>query len=113
MRWFCSNPGCKTLVGRAGRCSRCRSDSATQRMKWRENREASTFYASRAWRRLREYQITREPLCRHCMQQGRTTAGKQVDHIIPRKRAPELELDMDNVQTLCASCHCKKTMAGE
>ena len=33
-----------------------------------------------------------------------------VDHILPRSVYPELELDINNLQTLCPNCNAKKTL---
>ena len=34
----------------------------------------------------------------------------QVDHIIPRRIAPEKYLDLGNLQSLCPNCHMRKTL---
>jgi 5-methylcytosine-specific restriction protein A len=47
------------------------------------------------------------PLCRTCLEQGRTTEATEVDHIIPlHKGGPESD---DNRQALCVACHKAKT----
>jgi 5-methylcytosine-specific restriction endonuclease McrA len=61
------------------------------------------------WERLRDYHRAREPLCRHCAQRGKVVPMKHVDHIIDIIDAPELRLQDDNLQSLCASCHSRKT----
>lgn len=33
----------------------------------------------------------------------------EIDHILPRKKFPELKLDINNIQTLCEECHKLKT----
>ncbi len=38
-----------------------------------------------------------------------TTRGLEVDHIRPVRTHPELAYDMANLQTLCGSCHSRKT----
>jgi 5-methylcytosine-specific restriction endonuclease McrA len=32
-----------------------------------------------------------------------------VDHILPRSKFPELELDIDNLQVLCEECNLAKS----
>jgi 5-methylcytosine-specific restriction endonuclease McrA len=52
-----------------------------------------------------------EPLCRHCLREGRVTASVLVDHIIPLSQRPDLRLDRTNLQALCSRCHSLKTQA--
>ena len=63
------------------------------------------------WRRLRRQHLAREPLCRHCLAKGRLTEAQHVDHVTPVKDAPDRRLDASNLQSLCRSCHSKKTAA--
>ena len=63
------------------------------------------------WRALSKQVRMEEPLCRHCLRDGRVTAATLVDHIVPLSLSPELRLDRGNLQALCASCHARKTQA--
>ena len=72
-------------------------------------RHANTeFYRSTAWRKLRAEQLRRQPLCECCLAQGRHTPARVVDHIRPVNLggAP---LDLENLQSLCAVCHNRKS----
>lgn len=72
-------------------------------------RHANTeFYRSTAWRKLRAEQLRRQPLCECCLAQGRYTPARVVDHIRPVNLggAP---LDLENLQSLCAVCHNRKS----
>jgi 5-methylcytosine-specific restriction endonuclease McrA len=40
-----------------------------------------------------------------CAEQLRTTPARVVDHIVPHKGDPALLYDMDNLQSLCFTCH--------
>jgi 5-methylcytosine-specific restriction protein A len=68
------------------------------------------FYSLAAWRRLRRMQLAAEPWCRHCMARGTFAPATQVDHIIDRRVRPDLALDAANLQSLCATCHSRKTI---
>lgn len=68
------------------------------------------MYDTARWKQMRNAHIRDEPLCRECKKQGRITAGREVDHIIPHENKPELMWDAHNLQTLCRSCHSAKTM---
>lgn len=71
--------------------------------------ENGKFYRSRKWRKVRAEWIKIEPLCVHCLEEGKHTPGDVVDHVIPISVDPTLSLDGDNLQTLCAKCHSVKT----
>lgn len=51
--------------------------------------------------------LRREPLCRECWVHGRVTEATQVDHIVPLAEGGTN--DPDNLQSLCHSCHSRKT----
>lgn len=62
------------------------------------------FDRSPRWPALRRAHLAREPRCRVCD----TAKAPEVHHVLPVHRAPELELDPDNLITLCGGaggCH--------
>lgn len=64
----------------------------------------------RDWTELRERKITQDPLCEHCKKGGRVEPAAEVDHIIPFEgKEDPLRLDWDNLQSLCRTCHKRKT----
>jgi 5-methylcytosine-specific restriction protein A len=100
---LCVEPGCNVLVANGARCPKHKGRKS-------KNRSGDPFYSSRPWRSLRRERLRIEPLCRQCKADGRVRAAEVVDHIEPRSRRPDLELEMDNTQSLCPSCHNRKTM---
>lgn len=66
------------------------------------------FYETRAWRELRLQILQRDGwVCRYCG--GRAPiVPLHVDHIKPRSRFPELELEAMNLQVLCEDCNIGK-----
>ena len=68
----------------------------------------SSFYQSKQWRMLRRYYIKANPLCEWCNRKGKTTAGNCVDHLKPISLGGS-KVDESNLQTLCNSCHAKKS----
>ena len=71
--------------------------------------EAKRFYASPEWQHLRQKIInSHKNICKNC---GKTITEKNditIDHILPRSKFPENELEMSNMQILCRSCNSSK-----
>lgn len=70
------------------------------------------FYNSREWRELR-FDVLKQMreehgkvFCQLCFAEN---TQMHVDHIKPRSKYPELELDKSNLQVLCASCNFGKS----
>src|SRR4051812_36653407 len=67
------------------------------------------FYWTPEWRKLRREVIARYG--RVCMCCGVITKGRNthVDHIQPRSKRRDLELDFSNLQLLCKNCNDSKS----
>ncbi len=61
------------------------------------------------WRTARENWLKLHPLCVHCKGVGILTAATEVDHVRAHGGDMALFWDKDNWQSLCKSCHSKKT----
>lgn len=68
------------------------------------------FYQSDQWRKLRAVKLSNDPLCQHCEKRGYFVEANEVDHITPIADDKTLILDYDNLQSLCKSCHSRKTI---
>lgn len=79
-------------------------------------KERDPFYGTAKWLRAREQALDRDcGLCVWCRDAGRYRRDRYgrrvpvpatlVHHNIPRSKAPELELTLDNLVSLCSSCH--------
>jgi len=68
----------------------------------------SSFYQSKQWRMTRNHYIKSNPLCEQCSRDNKTTGGHCVDHIKPVTKGGA-KFDESNLQTLCNSCHAKKS----
>lgn len=96
-----------------------------RRRPWQPKREAQQgrkertgFYHTPPWRSLRNSFIAANPLCAECNRNNRITRGTMVDHIRPINRAEPYNthsgqyphpLERENLQTLCDSCHARKS----
>jgi 5-methylcytosine-specific restriction protein A len=81
------------------------SERATQR--WADHHarvDYSWIWRDARWRKIRAAQLRDQPTCQKCGAPGTT-----VDHVIPHRGEEALAFDRGNVQTLCGSCHARKT----
>lgn len=85
--------------------NRTDSDKAYNQKRNRENKEYVSFYKTTAWRHTRAQVLTRDyATCVRCGLEGNI-----VDHIVPSEDDWEDRLNVDNLETLCQSCHNLKT----
>jgi len=77
--------------------------------RWRRQEAAASFYDTAAWQNLR-YRVLRTQggCCQCCGVRGNGANPLQVDHIKPRSKYPELELEIENLQVLCRDCNLGK-----
>lgn len=68
----------------------------------------SKFYNSRKWRNVRANYLIKNPLCVYCEANDLTTPANVVDHIVPMVKGGDA-LCKSNLQSLCKSCHDKKS----
>lgn len=84
----------------------------------RSSKRADPFYLSEEWKALRLKCLRRDGYrcteCR-CMCAGkkRGQPSPHVDHIKTRREHPELAMRLDNLRTLCPSCHSRRTRADQ
>ena len=75
---------------------------------------AGNFYQTGAWRAVRYESLLRSGgHCECCKNRARPDAPLHVDHIKPRSKYPQLELDKNNLQALCADCNLGKSNTDE
>ena len=104
----CTYPGCHTLV-ESGQ-SRCPTHTIAVRAQYDARRGTSTERGYNArWRRLRQWFLNSHPLCAECNRNGILTAASVVDHIMPHRGDMALLYDQANLQSLCTTCHNRKT----
>ena len=81
----------------------------------RYEKTTDPFYKSKPWRNVRRMALERDLyFCVECMEAYRRGEIRKpkyavmVHHIKPRDKYPELELDLNNLQSLCDAHHNKK-----
>ena len=65
------------------------------------------FYKTREWRDVRYKALVK--FGKKCQACGETSGYIHVDHILPRSKHPERELDIENLQVLCEACNIGKS----
>lgn len=64
------------------------------------------FYVTAAWKQLRRERLAKDNyLCQRCLKRKRIVPATTVHHIKPVKDYPELALVIDNLISLCNTCH--------
>lgn len=103
----CRHPGCCALVT-DGYCAAHRPKIGERSA---EAREWHRLYSTDLWiKRLRPEQLLREPWCRECAKLGLCVRATDVDHIVDHKGDMVLFSDPSNLESLCHSCHSRKTL---
>lgn len=100
----CSKVGCVNLTK-----ERYCDDHKQLTYNYDNNRSSSAKRGYGAkWRRARAYYLSQHPLCVWC---GKIALV--VDHITPHKGDMSLFWDINNWQSLCTSCHGRKTVLND
>lgn len=95
-------------------CSRLKNERRVEREYTSRFPTSQAFYNSQSWRDIRYIALKNSNGC--CDLCGaRATHGIQlhVDHIKPRSKYPQFELDLDNLQVLCGDCNFGKSNIDE
>ena len=91
-------------------CS-ARYAASTKQAARRESAQWHSWYSLPVWTDdLRPGQLLREPFCRECARWGIRTPATDVDHVRDHRGDWALFTDRNNLQSLCPSCHSRKTM---
>jgi len=101
---YCPEPHCGAIIDSDARaCVLHRNNPERKRSDY------DWLYSTAKWRKIREVQLGKQPLCMHCKEEGKTVAATQVDHIIPITKDFSKRFELANLQSLCHSHHSKKT----
>jgi 5-methylcytosine-specific restriction enzyme A len=68
-------------------------------------------YTTQRWQRVRKQKLQAYPLCEACLQHGKIEPAVAVDHRRPIKNGGEPFPLLDQLASLCASCHNTKSRA--
>lgn len=98
----CAYPGCSSLVP-TGYCERHKASHQVAR-----DMASQGLYGTRLWKRIRERQLAKDPWCADCLRGGIYIPATDVDHVA-RHMGDKAMFFRGPFQSLCHSCHSKKT----
>jgi len=86
-----------------------------KKVDYKKKKKASEdFYWSREWRAIRYLALKRHGAsCLACGRSAKDGIIIHVDHVKPRSKYPELELNVNNLQILCEDCNLGKSNIDE
>ena len=106
----CRAQGCRLFCEKGSQyCEKHRKELEKEYNTHERDQEAQAFYTSSQWRAVRAQKLQEQPCCEECLRHGIITPATLVDHIIPIKQGGA-RLDFDNLQSLCWSCHSRKSV---
>lgn len=74
-----------------------------------KRKEFNSMYSQPAWRKFRETQLSRQPLCQCCLSGGHIRTANTVDHLFSWNHIGKHAFFHNLFQSLCADCHADKS----
>lgn len=108
----CRHPRCPNLAVRGGYCADHQGERTKRPVEEHRGSARERGY-TRAWEIARAAWLKQHPLCAECERQGRVTPATVVDHIVPHRGSRAKFWKSDNFQSLCVTCHQRKTGQGQ
>jgi hypothetical protein len=78
--------------------------SGPQRKPWSLPPTRRDWYKRQRWRKIRSYQLAKEPLCAMCLRKGRVTPATVADHVEDH-HGDWNRFWTGRLQSLCKPCH--------
>jgi len=101
-RKICTRHG----IFEGSRCPQCKKKIENNYDKTSRHKERNKFYHSSRWKKVRDRQLSLNPLCINFEECG--NVAEIADHIIEIKDKGDF-FSLDNLQSMCKSCHNTKT----
>jgi 5-methylcytosine-specific restriction protein A len=74
-----------------------------------QRKQFNAKYTTTQWRKLRQIQLSKHPLCASCLTDGKIVQAEHIDHLFPWSSIGEEAFYHNVFQSLCESCHSIKT----
>lgn len=95
LKKICNYPNCGKLIEKG-------KSYCTEHYKSHDGRYKRTY-----WKKVRKAKIARNCFCELCEKKGKYIKTEIVHHIKDAQEHVDLFFDIDNLQSLCRSCHKK------
>lgn len=105
----CCAKGCKAYAVADGYCAAHEKPKRDHRRYDNERGTSHERGYDSQWRKARAGYLRSHPLCVTCDRGGLITPATVVDHVVPHKGDKVLFWDKNNWQSLCKTCHDRKT----
>lgn len=88
------------------KCNLCSSEYNKEYNKNIRAKDRAKIYNSSKWKKIREIALLRDSfLCQECLRNGIETKATIVHHKIELKEDITLAFDLDNLESICDTCH--------
>lgn len=74
-----------------------------------ERKAKNDKYQTRQWKRLRQIQLSKQPLCQACLVNNIVTSAQHIDHVFPWSHIDDTAFYYNLFQSLCPEHHSEKT----
>ncbi|MGV3285797.1 HNH endonuclease signature motif containing protein [Bacillus wiedmannii] len=103
----CAYPMCINLTTEQY-CEKHKQEATKTYDKYQRDNQTTAFYKSVGWRITRAKALVRDCyLCQRCLKDKKLTPADMVHHIVEVKEDWSKRLDINNLESLCNSCHNK------
>lgn len=99
----CKHPHCHRLIKSGAYCDKHTQDTNSYYNRQRRRHKENRFYASAEWKGVRQQALKRD--CFVCA--GCGGVADTVHHLVEVRVDWSKRLDIDNLQSVCRSCHNK------
>ena len=105
----CFHPSCRLFIPFTETyCDKHEPNKEYNQARRRFDGEYISFYKSRAWTNVRKVAMMRDDyLCVNCTRNDIIKPAQLVHHVIEVKTDWDKRLDLNNLESICESCHQK------
>ncbi|MBZ5203209.1 HNH endonuclease [Planomicrobium chinense] len=105
----CFHPSCRNFIAFTRTyCEKHEPNKEYNQARRRYDNTYIKFYKTRAWLKLRRIALMRDDfMCKTCERNGIIKEAQLVHHLIEVKTDWDKRLELENLESICESCHQK------